>query len=230
MNLCNRRKTGKILIPVIIILLGFAAIAALYLSGIFSTGKTIHELLTKNQELKEAITQLTPETQIGYAKVLSQQTKQGRLYTRLLFVETDRTDPLNRVLEKEYEIEGDIIHFDALIVTFASEMVMNGRARSLYLWRRVYGEKMNPQAGYPIEDPGLESPRYNDICRRLSLRDKKLFWQEIWKLSNNPDRLKDIGVKAIYGNVIYRKLKPGLIYVFKIGNTGNLYPEIVPDL
>lgn len=35
---------------------------------------------------------------------------------------------------------------------------------------------------------------------------------------------------AIYGSVVYQKLEPGLIYVFKISSTGALYPETVLDL
>jgi hypothetical protein len=62
------------------------------------------------------------------------------------------------------------------------------------------------------------------------LKDRKLFWDEIWALSNDPARLQQAGITAIYGNVVYRKLRPGLIYVFKISNSGQLYPETVPAL
>jgi hypothetical protein len=194
------------------------------------TGKAITELLSENKELKQAITNLTEENQIGYAKVLSQQTRDGRLYTHLLFVETDRSDPAKRILEREYDIEGDVVHFDALIVKFDDKIVMDGKERAIYLWRRIYGEQMKPEDGYPIETEGAEPRRYADLCSRLSLHDRTLFWSEIWKLSNDPNRLKDAGIRAIYGNVNYRQLKPGLIYVFRINNTGNLYSEPVPAL
>ncbi|MCD6384964.1 hypothetical protein J7M23_04220 [Candidatus Sumerlaeota bacterium] len=207
-----------------VIVLGILAISSLYVS------KTIYDLLRENKALKQAITNLTKETQIGYAKVISQERRDGRLFTRLLFVETDRDDPTRRILEKEYEIEGDIVYFDALIVKFGDQLVMDGKERALYLWRRVYGEKMSPADGYPIETPGAEPQRYADIFAKLSLKEKNLFWTEIWSLSNDPDRLKKAGVKAIYGNVVYKKLRPGLIYMFKISNTGTLYPEVVPDL
>ena len=59
-------------------------------------------------------------------------------------METDRKDMLKRVLEKEYEIEGDIIHFDSLIVKFDEQSVIDGNERALYLWRRVYSDKMRP--------------------------------------------------------------------------------------
>ena len=37
-------------------------------------------------------------------------------------------------------------------------------------------------------------------------------------------------IEAIYGNVVYSRLKKGLIYVFKVSPTGQVYPEIVPDM
>ena len=50
------------------------------------------------------------------------------------------------------------------------------------------------------------------------------------KLANDPQKLKKFSVQAIYGNVVYSQLKPGLIYVFKISNTGQIYPETVPEM
>ncbi|MHC4555001.1 MAG: hypothetical protein ACYSUS_06855, partial [Planctomycetota bacterium] len=87
-----------------------------------------------------------------------------------------------------------------------------------------------PEQGFPIETEGKPSPRYTQLCEKLSIEDGQLFWDEIWKLSNNPKRLENIGIKAVYGNAIYRQLKPGLIYIFKVSSTGSLYPEIIPDL
>ncbi|MCE5186387.1 MAG: hypothetical protein LLF76_09705 [Planctomycetaceae bacterium] len=195
-----------------------------------TANRTIEQLLKENDDLKSAIANLTEERQIGYAKVLSQETREGKLYTRLLFVEADPADFTKQLLRKEYEIEGDVVHFDALIVTFGGELVKGGTEKAMYLWRRVYGEKMPPEQGFPIEEPGQPSPRYMELSVKLSVQDQKLFWDEIWSLSNNPKRLEQLGIKAVYGNVVYRQLKPGLIYVFKISSTGTLYPEIIPDL
>jgi hypothetical protein len=186
--------------------------------------------LNENLELKTAITNLSQEEQIGYAKVLSQETRDGQLFTKILFVEADPEDFTKHILRKEYEIQGDVIHFDTLIVTFGSELVMDGKERAMYLWRRIYGEKQTPEQGFPIETEGKPSPRYTQLCEKLSIEDGQLFWDEIWQLSNNPKRLEKLGIKAAYGNAIYRQLKPGLIYIFKVSSTGSLYPEIIPDL
>jgi len=198
--------------------------------SIFYGTKTVHDLLAGNEKLKSAITSLTHEDQIGFAKVLKQEERDGTLYTTVKFVETARDDMLSKVLEKEYEIEGDVIHFDALVVTFSDEAVMDGKARSLYLWRRVYGESMSPSEGYAIETPGTHPERYAGLLRDLRLPEQQLFWEAIWDLANDPEALRDHGIKAVYGNAVYKRLQPGLIYVFKIGADGHVYPETVLDM
>jgi hypothetical protein len=208
----------------------FLVAAAYFGRGFYQRAMTIHELLGENKELKQAITTLTTEDQIGYAKVISQQNEEGRLLTTLRFVETSRDDKTKKILQKEYTIEGDVIHFDALIVKFDDQMVMDGKAKALYLWRRVYGEKMAPEEGFPIEVPGTEPKCYEDLLRILPLEHQELFWSSIWDLFNNPEQLGQHGIKAIYGNVIYSQLREGLIYVFKIGPTGHLYVEDVFDM
>jgi len=191
---------------------------------------TIHRLLTENKNLKKSILNLTAEDQIGYAKVLEQKIEAGKLYTTLLFVETSRGDKLKKVLEKQYTIEGDIIHFDALIVKFTDQLVMDGKERSMYLWRRVYGESQTPDSGFTIEQAGDQPQRYKDIFAKLPIKEQQVFWSGIWDLANDPEKLQQYGIRAIYGNAVYSKLRKGVIYVFKISQTGQLYPEIIPDI
>ncbi len=197
----------------------------------FASGqRTIQQLLTENKALQQAITNLTDEERIGYAKVVDQQYREGRLFTQILFVQMSADDPTEQILKREFEIEGDVIHFDALVVRFGSQLVMDGRQRALCLWRRVYGEKMRPEEGFVIHPEGAEPAHYANICKALSVRDRALFWEEIWALSNDPKRLEALGVSAVYGNVVYRQLRPGLIYVFKLSSTGTLWPEVIPEL
>jgi len=34
-------------------------------------------------------------------------------------------------------------------------------------------------------------------------------------------------VTAVFGNAIYTKMEPGRVYVFKIGATGQIYPDVL---
>jgi hypothetical protein len=192
--------------------------------------RTIVQLLQNNKQLQQAIANLKTETRIGYAKVLSQTEVNDLPHTRLLFVETESDDQLKPTLKREFELQGDVVHFDALIVKFAPQLVMDGKERAIHLWRRIYTDTMRPQDGFSIEPEGAEPARYAQLCEKLSLEDRQLFWQSIWDLSNDPYRLEQLGIRAVYGNVVYQRLQPGLIYVFKLSPTGTLYPEAVPDL
>jgi len=199
------------------------------LRNLFTT-KTISQLLTENKQLKQSITNLTQDDQIGYAKVISKEYKDGKLFTGLKFVETARDDKLKKILEKTYTIEGDVIFFDALIVKFSDKIVMNGKQKALYLWRRVYSEKTAPEQGFAIEEFGQEPARYADLLKAINLKDRELFWSNIWDLANQPDKLKAYGIEAIYGNAVYQQLRAGLIYIFKITPSGQVYREIVPEM
>lgn len=216
-------------LPLLIIGAGLAGMAYLGQKP-YRAAATIQELLAENRTLKQAISNLSGESQIGYAKVITQETKDGQLYTTLKFVETARDDKLKKILEKEFTIAGDVIHFDALIVKFGNKMVMDGRTRALYLWRRVYGEQMTPQEGFAIEEPGTEPQRYSDLFKALPIKHREMFWSHIWDLANDLEKLAEYDIEAIYGTAVYSKLRSGLIYVFKIDSTGQVYPEVVPGI
>ena len=226
--MAEKRKRIRPLVYIIVVV---CLVVLAYLGrGLYYGAKTIHELLAENKHLKLAITNLTSEEQIGYAKVIAQETTNEQLLTTIKFVETARDDKLKTILEKEYTIAGNIIHFDALIVKFGNKIVMDGKTRALYLWRRVYGEKMAPEEGFIIEQPGTEPQRYSDLLKALPIKQRQMFWSNIWDLANDPDKLKEHDIEAIYGNVVYSRLREGLIYVFKVSPTGQLYPEVVPDM
>jgi len=224
-------QTTKRIKPLVYITGGICLVIVAYLGrGFYYRAITIHQLLTENKHLKQAITNLTDEDQIGYAKVIAQEPNDGKILTTIKFIETARDDKLKTVLEKEYTIEGDIVYFDALIVKFGDKMVMDGKTKALYLWRRVYSEKMAPEQGFAIEEPGAEPQRYGDLLKLLPMKQKRLFWSNIWDLANDPEKLKEHDIDAIYGNAVYSRLREGLIYVFKINPAGQVYPEVVPDI
>jgi cell division protein FtsB len=94
----RKRIRPLVYIVVVVCLVVFAYLGR----GLYYGAKTIHELLSENKHLKQAITNLTSEEQIGYAKVIAQETTNEQLLTTIKFVETARDDKLKTILEKEY--------------------------------------------------------------------------------------------------------------------------------
>lgn len=220
------RTNGKTL-GTLIGLAALAVAAALGLSFYFSSS-TIHSLLTENHELNKAITNLTAEEQIGFATVVSQDKDAlGNTTTLVKFVQTAAGNPKEIVDEKIYAIEGDVVHFDALIVKFSDDYVKDGKERALYLWRRIYGEQTPPGQGELIQLPSSAPERYHSITKSLKVDDRSIFWEAVWSLANDPQRLSEYGITAVFGNAIYTKMEPNKVYVFKIGATGQIYPEVM---
>ncbi len=192
--------------------------------------RTIEDLVKKNEKFQEAITELTLESQIGYAKILQRRVVDGTLIQTVRFVETAWDDPSEEVISRDFEIRGEEIYFDAMIVRFDSERVQDGNERALYLWRRIYSEEVSPENGFPLEEPGNAPERYREWLAKLPVRHRNLFWSEIWSLSNNPKKLEDLGITAIFGSAVYQRMEPGRVYLFRINNSGQIYPLAVPDL
>ena len=217
-------------IAIALVLVGAIGGVAIWKSGAWQVATTLSDLLAENTQLKTALSRLTAEDQIGYAKVLHQEQVDGKLMTTIRFVETARGELRRQVLQREYVIPGNVVHFDALIVRFPPQMVMDGEARALYLWRRIYGESIAPEAGFAIESEGGEPARYAGLLDELPVPQRALFWEGIWSLANDPQRLAEHGIRAVYGTAVYTRMEPGLIYVFRIGPTGDFYVESIPDL
>lgn len=209
------------------------ALAALVTAGIlgvsfYHSTASIHELLTENHELNKAVKNLTREEQIGYAVLQSQsRDDEGELQSVVRFVQTAPEDPQVILSEQLFTVPGDIVHFDALIVKFTDDYVKDGTERALYLWRRIYDEHTQPASGEAIEIPGTAPERYYAITKSLKLKNRDIFWEAIWDLANDQNRLSEYGVKAVFGNALYTRLQAGKVYLFKIGPSGQIYPEVV---
>lgn len=219
-------NTGKIIGA----LMASAALAVAVGLGLsfYLSSSSIHSLLTENHELNKALSNLTQEEQIGFATVVSQERDQfGHINTELKFVQTAAGKPKEIVDEQIFSIAGEIVHFDALIVKFSQQAVLDGKERALYLWRRIYGEQTPPEKGAAIELPGSAPERYYAITKSLDVQDRDIFWQAVWSLANDPERLSAYGITAVFGNAVYTKVEPGKVYLFKIGASGQIYPEVV---
>lgn len=234
LNGTSRRRQGglfKLLLLVFMVVLGIWGLV------VYRSVGTFQQFLTENRQLKAALTRLTQASQIGYARVIDQHRIGGHTKTTLAFYETNPKDSSRRVLDGHYTVSGDVVHFDALIVKFPDQMVLDGKQHSLYLWRRVYGENTAPDQGQLLEQPGETPQRYRkllpapDLWDKLTLKKdfRAQFWRAIWKLANSPDALKKYGITAVYGDAVYLRMEPGKLYKFMLSKTGQIYPRVVAD-
>ena len=120
--------------------------------GVFRAGTSIQQILTENKQLESAIQNLTDTGKIGGARVISQELKDGQLYTKLKFWEYDRKNEHKIIKEKTYEIAGDVVHFDALVVKFSNPLVMEGKKCIQSIRKNEMERRQEGLSGHSPED------------------------------------------------------------------------------
>jgi len=191
--------------------------------------------LRENKALKTAIGNLTASETVAYVDVVRRmKNKQGES-VELIFSETERGNP-NKVIRDERLIApGELTYFDALVVTFDDELVGDGKRKALFLWKRIFGEQQAPENGYRLDETLPKA--YEEIskaCERTFFGFKvadhaEEFWDAIWDLANEPEKLNDLGIHSLQGKASSMKLEQGKRYKLTIGNRGRVDVRLEGD-
>jgi hypothetical protein len=136
---------------------------------------------------------------------------------------------------KTFRIQGDVAYFDALVIMFNRDYVKAGdalRGKSIFLFRRIFGEHQKPKDGFPIDAPdgpgGVPVPApYRLSPGRVGDFEREL-WSDFWRLANDPDLQKAHGVQVAHGQANYTRLEPGKVYRLQIDNAGGIKIALNP--
>lgn len=156
----------------------------------------------------------------------------GKLRTRLIMVEYDRAD--RALPPRSFDVVGEQVHVDALVVKFDSELVKAGnslRGRALLLFEKIYGDAQAPADAAKIDPPGGVPGVYRDVDPKISGTEQAL-WKQFWQLADDPSMRAQYGVKVAHGAGVFAPFKPGIRYGVTLGSDGNvtLYDEPLPPV
>lgn len=183
------------------------------------------------RQLREMIARLESERRIAQVSVVRQERDaKGILRTRFRFAETAP----DRALDvREFEIEGDTAYFDALTVRFDREFVKLGdgtRGRSLFLFRRTFGEHQEPAKGFPLDPFDRRGVPAAYRLGAVPSEFEREIWRDFWDLALDPARAKEAGIRVLQGEAVYTKLVPKRIYHLFIEDAGGLTIRAEPGL
>ena len=158
--------------------------------------------------------------------VVEEQTRDddGQLWTKVKFLEYSvNGQPLEPV--KVFTLPGDVVYFDALVMRFVPEQVREGKAKSLYLFRRVFTDETRPDMGYKlfdIDDPASLPKNYQADAEEIPIEAQQQVWSRFQKCLADPAYAKEQGVETIYGEAVYDTLRKDFLYTLSIQNNGGL--------
>jgi hypothetical protein len=150
-------------------------------------------------------------------------------FSRIEFVElNDLGDPIDK--PKEYQLEGDLVYVDCLVVKFEDKYVEASdleRGTSICMFSRIFGEYQQPQEGFYLDEPGKRPGAY---ARGGVLSDlEKKIWDDFWNIANDPKKATELGIRTLHGDAVSIKVNKGKIYQITVRASGGPEIEVVED-
>ena len=183
--------------------------------------RRIGELESENQKLNAYLRLLEHQERRAQIQVLEQRTNaDGTLINKIRFmeVEPDGT-PIGR--ERVFDLPGDQVYVDFLVIKFEDHFVKEGdplRGKALVFFQRIFTNKVMPDEGYPLDEPGKAPEIY--AAEQAQTSWEKDLWRQFWEVGNDERLASEKQVKAMHGQAVSQKLQPGKIYHVLIRNTG----------
>ena len=204
-----------------------------FFDGHFSSAKRqleqakekISQLEIANQKLEMANIFLKKTRRLAVISDIVKETPEGSdaVKTTFSFSEIDLSD--NPIGEKRtFTIDGDILYIDTMVIKFEDDFVEQGdvlKGSALCLFNRLFGEKQKPEEGFRIDAEG-ETPKPYKLDSPDSTEFEKQLWGNFWKLAQEPEFAKKMGVRAAHGTAPSMKLQEGSTYKLEMRNTGEL--------
>jgi hypothetical protein len=189
----------------------------------------IRVLRERTQALEAAVRLLRHTERRARIAVLEQSRgADGHLVSRIRFSELD---PGGETIgePREFVVTGDEVYVDALVIKFEDEFVTAGDAlkgRSLLLFRRIFGDRARPVEAHVLDREG-QMPQAYAAEKAPSAFEREL-WAQFWTLANDPAEAKRRGVRALHGEAVSTRLRPGALYAVTFRSTGELTIQPIP--
>lgn len=151
----------------------------------------------------------------------------GEIVSVIEFVElNDAGQPIET--PRRFHIRGDLVYIDGWVVKFDDKYVEQAdleRGTSLLLFKRIFGSGQRPDDGFPLDETG-QAPRVYSGNDKASDFEQKI-WADFWTIANDPDRARQLGIRAAHGGAPFMKVEKGKSYRILLRASGD--PTIVPD-
>jgi hypothetical protein len=185
---------------------------------------TIEEQDQKIDQLDTSLRLLKVDHRIANLTIDDQMTDPttGKIATTVSFVEVnDEGYPMGE--PRQFQLEGDVVYIDHWVVKFEDKYVEEAdldRSTSIVLFRRIFGEYQEPSQGFTIDEVGSRPLAYG---RGGQMSDfERQIWSDFWNIANNPDRAKELGIRAAHGEAVSIKTEKGRRYQVQLRASGGL--------
>ena len=184
----------------------------------------VEEAKRRIDKLETSMHLLKVDHRLAQITVLEQTTDEqtGKLRSRLEFVEiNDQGAPIDE--PRTFEIDGDLLYVDFWIVKFDDRYVEQAdleRSTSICLFRRLFGEFQEPNDGFVLDQVGSRPHAYARGGQATPFEQS--IWDDFWNIANDPDKAREMGIRAAHGEAVAARVRPGKKYRVLLRASGGL--------
>ena len=198
----------------------------LALGAIAAGGWWFYQGRQEVEVLKQIVSRLTAETKVAHVRVEDVQAdEEGQVQKlRLKIVEFASG---NQPLEPTYcdFSVNDVVHFEALVIRLNDELIMEGKGKSIHLFRRAFALDDDGNTyescdiNRPQEVPGGYSLQSTDPKAQ---EIERLYWRKFWDYALDEKKRKSAGVKTAQIEAPGMRFVRDIDYVIYLEHDGGL--------
>ena len=177
------------------------------------------------ERLETSMKLLKVDRRIANVTVLEKgEDEEGDLYMEVSFTEVDENDePVGAT--RNFTLKGEKFYIDGWIATFEDNYIENAdelRAASMFVFKSIYGDAERPKDAQRLDIKSNENAPpgiYNDHQKR---EFEQKIWGDFWKVCNDADLQRELGIRASQGQTSYMKPEEGKTYQVNIRASGGM--------
>ena len=190
------------------------------------------ELFLDNERLALANRLLKVDYQLAYIRMkgtFRDRNDNNQLKTLVEFWEIDEDgSPISERVE--FPVKGEIVHIEGWVAKFDDEYVEKGdplRGAAMFAFKKIHGDEESPKDGFTLNSHRTQPSVYNRGGAPSAF--EKNMWANFWNIANDPERMKQLGLRAVQGQGASMQLREGKIYLVKLRSTGDVTINVLPE-
>jgi hypothetical protein len=198
----------------------------LALGAIVAGGFWFYQGRREVEVLRQIVSRLTSETKVAHVRVEDVQADPaGRVQKlRLKIVEyASGNQPLEPIY-CDFSVN-DVVHFEALVIRLNDELIMEGKGKSIHLFRRAFAldDDGNTYESCDINRPREVPGGYSLLSGDSEVREiERRYWRKFWDYALDEKKRKSAGVKTAQIEAPGMRFVRDIDYVIYLEHDGGL--------
>ena len=186
----------------------------------------LEEISIEHDKLKVSMSLLKIDTRVAQLTVDKKGIDEnGQKFLEVTFSEVDKEGNVIGS-SRQFTIKGHIFFVDCWVAQFDDRYIEQAdplRGASIFTFKKIYGDEMNPADGYSLDDFSKPAGIYAES--EASEFAAKI-WEDFGNVCNNRELQDDLGIRAAFGQANHLPPEEGKTYEITIRSSGSV--SLVP--